>query len=458
MKIYVPCDAGALAMGADAVARAIERQVSARRIDAVVVRNGSRGMFWLEPLVEVETPHGRVAYGPVSPEAVDSLFNAGFLQGKEHALCLGLTEEIPYLRAAGAADVCPVRNHRSVISFRLRKSRRVSWPAARPDAGARGHRRRSHDVGTARTRRRGLSHRHQVANGSGSQGRPEIHRLQRRRRGQRHIRGSHDHGRRSLRPDRRHDHRRPRGRSHEGLHLHPLRISACVPDGSTRDSNCARAGYLGANVAGSGKSFDLEVRLGAGAYICGEETSLLESLEGKRGQIRYKPPLPAIEGLFGKPTVVNNVISLATVPIILDKGAEHYRDFGMGRSRGTLTIQLAGNIKLRRSGGEGVRPDAARSDLRFRRRHGVGTTVARGAGRADRWARIFRSRCSIRRSTTKRSPAKKGLLGHGGIVVFDDTVDLARQARFAMEFCAIESCGKCTPCRIGVDARRRSDR
>src|SRR4029077_12165559 len=113
-----------------------------------------------------------------------------------------------------------------------------------------------------------------------------------------------------------------------------------------RAVNIAReSGWLGANVAGSSKRFDIQLRLGAGAYICGEETSLLESLEGKRGVIRYKPPLPAIKGLFGKPTVINNVISLATVPMILERGAAWYRDFGMGRSRGTLPFQLAGNIK-----------------------------------------------------------------------------------------------------------------
>jgi formate dehydrogenase iron-sulfur subunit len=202
------------------------------------------------------------------------------------------------------------------------------------------------------------------------------------------------------------------------------------------------------NYLGASAGFDLEVRLGAGAYICGEETSLLESLEGKRGQIRPKPPLPAIVGLFGKPTVVNNVISLATVPVILDKGAEHYRDFGMGRSRGTLTIQLAGNIKH-----GGLVEKAFGLTLRQAIYDFGGGTAS---GRPLRAVQVGGPLGAYFPETLLDTPldyeaftAHKGLLGHGGIVVFDDTVDLARQARFAMEFCAIESCGKCTPCRVG---------
>jgi len=207
-------------------------------------------------------------------------------------------------------------------------------------------------------------------------------------------------------------------------------------------------GYLGASVTGSGKSFDIEARLGAGAYICGEETSLLESLEGKRGQIRFKPPLPAHEGLFGQPTVVNNVISLASAPIIMDKGAEHYRDFGMGKSRGTLTIQLAGNIKY-----AGLVEKAFGLTLREAIYDFGGGTAS---GRPLRAVQVGGPLGAYYPASLLDTPldyeaftSKKGMLGHGGIVVFDDTVDMARQARFSMEFCAIESCGKCTPCRIG---------
>ncbi len=212
--------------------------------------------------------------------------------------------------------------------------------------------------------------------------------------------------------------------------------------------NARAAGYLGASVLGSGKPFDIHLRLGAGAYICGEETALLESLEGKRGMIRYKPPLPAIKGLFGKPTVINNVISLASVPIVLDKGAAFYKDFGMGRSRGTLPIQLAGNIKQ-----GGLVEKAFGVTLReLIYEYGGGTAT----GRPLRAVQVGGPLGAYFPASLLDLPldyesfaAQKGMVGHGGIVVFDDSVDLARQARFAMEFCAIESCGKCTPCRIG---------
>jgi formate dehydrogenase iron-sulfur subunit len=209
-----------------------------------------------------------------------------------------------------------------------------------------------------------------------------------------------------------------------------------------------QANYLGNNIQGSGKVFNLEVRLGAGAYICGEETSLMESLEGKRGLVRFKPPLPAISGLFGKPTVVNNVISLASVPIILDKGGDYYRDFGMGRSRGTLPLQLAGNIK-----------HAGLVELAF------GMTLREllydfgggsASGRPIKAVQVGGPLGAYLPESQFDTPldyeafaTNWTVLGHGGVVAFDDTANMAELARYNMEFCAIESCGKCTPCRIG---------
>jgi formate dehydrogenase iron-sulfur subunit len=209
-----------------------------------------------------------------------------------------------------------------------------------------------------------------------------------------------------------------------------------------------QAGYLGSSILGSNRRFELEVRLGAGAYICGEETSMLESLEGRRGEVRVRPPLPAIKGLFGQPTVVNNVITLASVPVILSKGAEFYRDFGTGRSRGTLPIQLAGNIKrgglIERAFGLSLR------ELLYD--YGGGTASGRPIRAVQvggpLGAYIPESQFDVAIDYEALSGIG-ALLGHGGIVVFDDTVDMARMARYAMEFCAIESCGKCTPCRIG---------
>jgi formate dehydrogenase iron-sulfur subunit len=209
-----------------------------------------------------------------------------------------------------------------------------------------------------------------------------------------------------------------------------------------------RGGMLGKSVAGSALKFDMEVRVGAGAYVCGEETSLLDSLEGKRGQVRAKPPLPAHKGLFGRPTVINNVLSFASVPIILDKGAAFYRDFGMGRSRGTMPIQLAGNIKY---GGLfetafGITLGELVDDIGGGTRSGRPVRAVQVGGPLGAYfpRALFDTPFDYEAFT-----ARDGLIGHGGIVVFDDTVDMARQARFAMEFCAIESCGKCTPCRIG---------
>jgi len=207
-------------------------------------------------------------------------------------------------------------------------------------------------------------------------------------------------------------------------------------------------GYLGDNIQNSGKTFNLEVRLGAGAYICGEETSLLESLEGKRGLVRFKPPLPAIVGLFGQPTVVNNVISLASVPIILDKGGEYYRDYGMGRSRGTLPLQLAGNIKH-----PGLFEAAFGMTLReLLYDYGGGSA----SGKPIRAVQVGGPLGAYLHEGQFDTPldyeafaAISAVLGHGGIVVHDETVNMADMARYAMEFCVEESCGKCTPCRIG---------
>ena len=209
-----------------------------------------------------------------------------------------------------------------------------------------------------------------------------------------------------------------------------------------------QAGYLGANVRGSGHRFDLEVRLGAGAYICGEETSMLESLEGRRGEVRVRPPLPAIKGLFGQPTIVNNVVSLASVPIILDRGAAHYRDFGTGQSRGTLPIQLAGN--LRRTGlvelAFGVTLRELLYDYAGGSASGRPLRAVQIGGPLGAYLPASQFDVAIDYEALTGIGA---LLGHGGIVAFDDTVDMALMARYAMEFCAIESCGKCTPCRIG---------
>jgi formate dehydrogenase iron-sulfur subunit len=209
------------------------------------------------------------------------------------------------------------------------------------------------------------------------------------------------------------------------------------------------AGLLGENVMNSGQAFRLEVREAAGAYICGEETSMLESLEGKRGIIRYRPPLPAIKGLFGAPTIVNNVITLASVPIIMARGSKYYQDYGTGRSRGTLTVQLAGNIK--RGGlveiGFGTTLRELLEDFGGGSATGRPIRAVQAGGPLGAYVHPSQFDTPL---DYEAFAEFGGMIGHGGLVVFDDTVDMGEQARFAMEFCAIESCGKCTPCRIGA--------
>jgi len=447
-KVYVPRDAAALSVGADAVARAFADQIASRRLDATLVRNGSRGMFWLEPLVEVETPRGRIAYGPVSSESVPGLIEAGLLEGKPHPLCLGLTEEIPFLKKqerltfarCGITDPLSLSDYVSHGGYRgLERALKLTREAI------------VEEVVNSGLRGRG---------GAGFPTGIKWRTVLQTSADQKYIVCNADEGDSGTYADRMIMEGDPFVLI-EGMTIAGLAVDATSGFIYVRSEypHAFRAlrraisiaydkGYLGASVAGSGKRFDLDVRLGAGAYICGEETSLLESLEGKRGQIRFKPPLPAIKGLFGKPTVVNNVISLSTVPVIFDKGAAFHRDFGMGKSRGTLTIQLAGNVKR-----GGLVEKAFGLTLREAIYDFGGGTAS---GRPLRAVQVGGPLGAYFPASLLDTPLdyeafaeKKGMLGHGGVVVFDDTVDLARQARFAMEFCAVESCGKCTPCRIG---------
>jgi formate dehydrogenase iron-sulfur subunit len=448
VRVYVPRDSAALSVGAEGVARGISSEASSRGLDITLVRNGSRGMFWLEPLVEVETPSGRIAYGPVTREAVPSLFDAGFLDGKAHALCLGTTEEIPYLKQQERLTFarCGIVDPLSLTDYIAH-------------GGYRGLQRAlslaSEEIVTEVTNS-GLRGRGGAGFPTGIKWKTVLGAQS----DQKYICCNADEGDSGTYADRMIMEGDPFVLI-EGMSIAAIAVGAtegyiyCRSEypHAFRTVRSAIAvayenGYLGANVAGTGKRFDLEVRLGAGAYICGEETSMLESLEGRRGQIRPKPPLPALEGLFGKPTVVNNLITLATVPIILDKGAEYYRDFGMGKSRGTLTIQLAGNTK------HGGLVEKAFGITLHDAIYGFGGGTA--TGRPLRAVQVGGPLGAYFPASFLDTPldyeafaARKGMLGHGGIVVFDDTVDLAKQARFAMEFCAIESCGKCTPCRVG---------
>ena len=448
IRIYVPRDSSALGLGAESVADAIRSESNRRHVAVDIVRNGSRGMYWLEPLVEVQTPQGRVAYGPVQPSDVPSLFEAGFLEGQSHALSLGLTEELPYLK------------HQERLTFaRVGITDPVSLEDYVAHAGYRGLRRAlelSPAAIVEEVTESGLRGRGGAAFPTGIKWRTVLNTTS----DQKYIVCNADEGDSGTFSDRMIMEGDPLVLI-EGMTIAGLAVGAtqgyiylrCEYPHAQVALNEAiaqayEAGYLGADILGSGHRFDLEVRLGAGAYVCGEETSLLESLEGKRGLVRFKPPLPAIQGLFGKPTIINNVISLASVPIILDKGGAFYRDYGMGRSRGTLPLQLAGNLKY-----PGLVEKAFGLTLReILYDYGGGSA----SGRPIRAVQVGGPLGAYLPESQFDTPldyeafaAIWAVLGHGGIVAFDDTVDMSRMARYGMEFCAVESCGKCTPCRIG---------
>lgn len=447
-RIFVSRDSSAQSVGADEVAAALGREAARRSIEIELVRNGSRGLFWLEPLVEVSTDKGRVAYGPVCVKDVAALFDSGFADGKAHPLHLGLTEEIPYFKnqerltfaRVGLTDPRSLKDYLEHGGYRGLKAALGLKPeeivAQVTDSGLRGRGGAAFPAG--------LKWKTVLATAAE----------------QKYIVCNGDEGDSGTYSDRMIMEGDPfvliEGMTIAGLATGATRgfiyLRWEYPDAKVAlDAAIAaatEAGYLGDNVLGSGKAFWLEIRLGAGAYICGEETSLLESLEGKRGQIRFKPPLPAVAGLFGMPTVVNNVITLASVPIVLDRGAEYYRNYGVGRSRGTLPIQLTGNIKR-----GGLIEKAFGITLReLLYDYGGGSLT----GRPIRAVQVggplgaYMPESQFDTSLDYEAFTKIGaMLGHGGIVVFDDTVDMAAQARYAMEFCAIESCGKCTPCRLG---------
>ena len=446
--VFVPRDAGALSVGAEATACAIAREAAVRGLEVTIIRNGSRGLYWLEPLVEVATAAGRVAYGPVTAAEVPGLFDAGFQAGGRHRLGLGPTEAIPWLqsqqRLACArigvivpADVADYEAHGGLAGLR----RALAMAPA--------------DI-VREVSESGLRGRGGAAFPTGRKWRTVLEQEAPRK----YITCNADEGDSGTFADR---------LLLEGDPLAVIEgmVIAGLAVGATQGYIYLRIEYphalraleeaitaaraarmLGDDILGSRRRFDLEVRLGAGAYICGEETSMLESLEGRRGEVRVRPPLPAVRGLFGMPTVVNNVVSLASVPAILAQGGAWYRDYGRGESRGTVPLQLAGNV--RRGGlverAFGVTLSELIQDYGGGTASGRPIRAVQVGGPLGAWLppTLFDTPVDYEALAAIGAP-----LGHGGIVVFDDTVDLARMARFAFEFCAHESCGKCTPCRIG---------
>ena len=448
VKVYVPCDSAALAVGADEVAALLLGECAERGLAIDLVRNGSRGLFWLEPLVEVETELGRVAYGPVTPEDVVSLLDAGLLHGGAHSLRHGITEQIPFLalqerltfRRMGITDPLSLADYEAHDGWQgLRRAVCMTPPELLHEVTHSGLRGRGGAAFPAGIKWKTVA---------GAQA------------AQKYVVCNADEGDSGTYSDR----MTMEGDPYmliEGMAIAAMTVGAtegyiyirseyphAVATMTRAIAQATEAGFLGDRLLGSEHSFHLHVRKAAGSYVCGEETAMLESLEGKRGIVRAKPPLPAIEGLFGLPTVINNVITFASVPVILARGAQFYRDYGMGRSHGTLPFQLAGNVKQ-----GGLVEKAFGLTLReLLYGFGGGTRSGRPIKAVQvggpLGAYVPESQWDVPLDYEAYA-AVGAVLGHGGIVVHDDTADMAGLARYAMEFCAIESCGKCTPCRIG---------
>jgi formate dehydrogenase iron-sulfur subunit len=446
-RVFVPRDSAARSVGADEVAERIAVLAAATGRDVEVVRTGSRGMLWLEPLVEVETAAGRVGYGPVAAEDVDGLVGAGMLEAT--APGLGPVEELEWLRGqqrltfarvgiidprdpddyerhgglAGlraALGKAPAEVVEDVVASGLRGRGGAGFPAGikwRTVAGASAEVKfvccnaDEGDSGTFADRMLMEGDPFTLVEGM--------------------TIAAHAVG------------------ATEGYVYIRSEYPDAVESMTAAVAAARERGWLGERILGSELSFDLHVRVGAGAYICGEETSMLESLEGKRGQVRAKPPIPALQGLFGRPTVVNNVLTLAAVPYVLANGPAAYAEHGVGRSRGTSVFQLAGNVA------RGGIVETAFGITLGELVDGFGAGSASGRPvRAVQVGGPLGAYLPVDRFDLPMDyeafAAAGAMVGHGGIVVFDDTVDMAAMARFAMAFCAEESCGKCTPCRVGA--------
>ncbi|MBV7567621.1 NADH-quinone oxidoreductase subunit NuoF [Pseudomonas sp. PDM27] len=446
--LYLPCDSLARAVGADEVSTALITQAKERNLPLELQRTSSRGLYWLEPLLEVDSPQGRIGFGPLTAADVPSVLDALQDEPSAHPLALGLVEELPYLKT-----------QQRLLFARAGITRPLSLDDYRAHGGFEGLN-RAVTLGGEQTATAvfdsGLRGRGGAAFPAGIKWRT----VRATEAAQKYIVCNADEGDSGTFADRMLMEGDPflliEGMAIAGLCVGAtygyIYVRSEYPDAVATLRNALQIarenGYLGANVGGSGQAFDMEVRVGAGAYICGEETALLDSLEGKRGIVRAKPPIPALKGLFGQPTLVHNVLTLASVPLILAKGAQFYRDYGMGRSLGTMPFQLAGNIRhgglVERAFGLSLRELV--EDYGGGTASGRPLKAAQVGGPLGAWVPPSQFDTPL---DYEAFAAIGAMLGHGGVVVADDTLDMAHMARFAMEFCAEESCGKCTPCRIG---------
>jgi formate dehydrogenase iron-sulfur subunit len=460
VRIYISRDAAAVACGADDVAREFAAVAKKAAAGVEIVRNGSRGMLWLEPLVEVVQDGKRYGFGPVAPEDVAGLVQAGLLTGKaasiKSPLAIGVVDDHPYMTRqtrltfvrCGITDPVSLEDYRAHDGYKGLTRALAMRPIEIVDEVAKSGLRGRGGAGFPT----GIKWKtvHDTPMGQ-----------------QKYIVCNADEGDSGTFADRMIMEGDPfllvEGMTIAGLAVGATRgyiyLRSEYPHAAVAlnaaIASAKQAGLLGPKIAGTKHAFELEVRMGAGAYVCGEETSLLESLEGKRGLVRAKPPLPAHKGLFGQPTVINNVLSLCAVPYILSEGAKAYADYGMGRSRGTMPIQLAGNLK---HGGLfetafGITLGELVDDI------GGGTLSGRPVKAVQVGGPLgayFPRKLFDTPFDYEAFAARDGLIGHAGVVVFDDTAEMARMARFAFDFCSVESCGKCTPCRIGSTRGRET--
>ena len=421
MKVRISDDALALACGADAVAAAF---VAA---GVEVERVSSWGMHWLEPLADVDG----VGYGPVSVDQVAAIID-------DTAPCLGRIEDHPF-----------IAKQARLTFARAGKTRPTSLDDYYATDGWLGLA-KAREIGAEATIEAVLASGLRGRGGAGFPAGIKWKTVAGAAADQKYIVCNADEGDSATFADRMVMEGDP-FMLIEGMAIAGLAVGASKGYVYIRSEYPHAIAKMEAAVTASAHlivPFSVEVRVGAGAYVCGEETSLLNSLEGKRGEVRAKPPLPAHEGLFGQPTVINNVLTLAAIPWILANGGEAYAAFGMGRSKGTMPVQLAGNVK---HGGLfevafGITLGELVNDI------GGGTD----SGRPVRCVQVGGPLGAYIPPAQFDLPfdyeafaAADALIGHAGITVFDDTVDMAQMARFAMEFCAVESCGKCTPCRLG---------
>ncbi|WP_423821913.1 NADH-ubiquinone oxidoreductase-F iron-sulfur binding region domain-containing protein [Salinisphaera sp. SPP-AMP-43] len=455
MTYYVSQDSAAVSVGAAETAAALQQAAP----EAEIVRTGARGLYWLEPLIEVEQNGQRLGFGPIAADEVGAVVEAiEYGRPSQHPRYIGDIDAL--LRSQG---------QRRITFARCGVIDPTDWADFIGHGGAAGLRAALDCSGQAivdAVKASGLR-------GRGGAGFPTgikwqtVHDTPAT---PKYVVCNADEGDSGTYADRMLMEGDPLTLL-EGMAIAAVAVGATrgyiylrseYPDAERtlgRAIEVARDhGMLGADVLGSGRTFDVELRMGAGAYICGEETSLLESLEGKRGMVRFKPPLPAVQGFLGQPTVLNNVITLASVPSILAQGAAHYHGFGINKSRGTLTIQLCGNV---------ARPGLYELPFGSSLGHvintlGGGTASGRPVRAVQVGGPLGAYLPAVRLDTPlgyEELAENNGMIGHGGVVVFDDTVDMAQQARFAMEFCDLESCGKCTPCRVGsVRAQEVIDR